>query len=157
MKRTSVLIFLIASILFFNSCTKDNSLAEPVLTPAETLASTPWETTEAKNATGQSVPLNDANVSNFVGFAYFKSDSTFTMYNLDDSPKMKGNWWLSPDGTTRTIVARNDAGTVLFTRIVDIVALSAEVFTYRIYPDANDKTLYYDIIHTSTSHPEPVK
>ena len=149
----SLLIAFCTSLIF--SCTNDDDSVEPVLTPSELLASTPWETTSAKNNRNENVALTDSNVSNFVGFAYFKSNGTFTMYNLDNSPKMKGDWSVSADGKTRTIVAKNDAGTVLFTRVVDITVLTKKEFTYRIYPNNNDKTVYFDIIHTPTTHQEP--
>ena len=151
-KISLVLLTALCSSLMF-SCSKND--AAPVLTPAQLLAATPWETTNAKNNNGQDVPLTDANVSNFVGFAYFKEDGTFTMYNLDDTPKMHGDWSVSADGKTRTIVAKNDAGAVLFTRAVDITVLAKQEFTYRIYPDNSDHTVYYDIIHTPTTHIEP--
>ncbi|RBL91928.1 DUF4822 domain-containing protein [Chitinophaga flava] len=157
-KVTTVLLLAVCSAFFF-SCSKDKDKdPEPKqLTPSETLASTPWETTNAKNNKGENVVLTDANVSNFVGFAYFKADGTFTMYNLDNSPKMHGDWTVSADGKTRTVVAKNDAGAVLFTRVVDITVLTKQEFTYRIYPNANDKTVYFDIIHTPTTHAEPKK
>lgn len=154
-KLTMLLIMVLGSVLMY-SCNKDEETKpEPVQTPAEILAGTPWETTNAKNNEGKDVPLTDANVSNFVGFAYFKSNGTFTMYNLDDSPKMQGDWSVSADGKTRTIVAKNAAGETLFTRVVDITVLNKGEFTYRIYPDNNNKAIYFDIIHTPTTHKEP--
>lgn len=154
LKKITLLLLLAAcgSLLF--SCSKDDKPGK-VLTPSELLASTPWETTNAKNSNGENVALADPNVSNFVGFAYFKADGTFTMYNLDDTPKMQGDWSVSADGKTRTIVAKNDAGAVLFTRVVDITVLTATEFTYRIYPDSNNRAVYFDIIHTPTTHSEP--
>ncbi|UYW02609.1 DUF4822 domain-containing protein [Flavobacterium agricola] len=125
------------------------------LTPSQILASTPWETTNAVNNLGENVDLEDANVINFVGFAYFNIDGTFVMFNLDDSPKMQGDWTVSPDGKTRTIVAKNDAGETLFTRVVDITVLTKDEFTYRIYPNEADKSVYYDIVHTPTNHAMP--
>ncbi len=153
-KVTAVLFLAVCNTLFF-SCKKDKNAGPDQLTPSETLASTPWETTNAKNNKAENLALNDVNVSNFVGFAYFKADGTFTMYNLDDSPKMHGDWSVSADGKTRTVIAKNDTGAVQFTRIVDITVLTRQEFTYRIYPDNNDKTVYYDIIHTPTTHAEP--
>ncbi|GGK32972.1 DUF4822 domain-containing protein [Nocardia camponoti] len=124
-------------------------------TPAAILASTPWETTGATDAAGKTVSLDDSNVKAYVGWAYYKSDGTFTIYNPDDSPKMHGNWTVSPDGKTRTITAKNDAGQDQFTRTVDIVTLTDQKFTYRVFPKADDKAVYFDIIHTPTTHPEP--
>ncbi|SDS80452.1 protein of unknown function [Brevibacterium siliguriense] len=123
--------------------------------PSDVLASTPWETTGATDADGNDVDLEDENVANFVGWAYFKDDGSFTMYNLDDTPKMHGDWTVSEDGKTRTIVAKDDEGNEEFTRDSVIVTLTEDEFTYRVYPDENDKSVYFDIIHTPTDHKEP--
>ncbi|MFM9403191.1 DUF4822 domain-containing protein, partial [Myroides odoratimimus] len=155
-KKITLAFLMAISATFISSCSSDdNSISIIEMTPSEVLSSTAWETTGAKNNLGQSVSLQDANVSNFVGFAYFKTDGSFTMFNLDDSAKMHGDWSVSADGKTRTIVAKNAAGEVLFTRVVDITVLTKAEFTYRIYPNESDKTVYYDIIHTPTTHKEP--
>ena len=125
------------------------------LTPSETLASTPWKTTSARDAQGDRVALDDPAVSNFVGWAYFKADGTFTMYNLDNSPKMHGDWSVPADGSSRWIAAKDANGNVLFQRVVPIVELNKNVFTYRVFPNAADQTVYYDIVHTKTNHVEP--
>ncbi len=154
-KKTGLGLILLFCTTLFIGCSKDNDEPPKILTPAEVLASVSWETTNAKNNKVQNVALTDANVANFVGYAYFKADGTFTMYNLDDSPKMHGDWTVSADGKTRTIVARDNAGAILFTRVVEITVLTQKEFTYRIYPNASDKTIYFDIIHTPTTHKEP--
>ena len=77
------------------------------------------------------------------------------MYNLDDSPKMQGDWEVAADGSTRTITARDADGNPLFTRVVPITELTDTEFTYRVIPDAANPGVYYDIVHTPTSHPEP--
>lgn len=123
--------------------------------PSATLAATPWETTSARNQLGKQVPLTNADVQNYVGFAYFKADGTFTMYTLKNAPKMHGEWTVSPDGKTRTIVARDARGKVMFKRASQIVKLDKHVFTYRTFPDAADKSVYIDIVHTPTHHREP--
>ena len=125
------------------------------LTPFQTLASTPWKTTSALDAHGDRVALDDPAVKNFVGWAYFKADGTFTMYNLDDSPKMHGDWDVPADGATRWIAAKDANGNVLFQRVVEIVELNKNVFTYRVFPNAADTSVYYDIVHTKTNHVEP--
>ncbi|MFV0142739.1 MULTISPECIES: DUF4822 domain-containing protein [Empedobacter] len=153
---TSIFVLLVGLTLFSCNNDDDSGITEQ-LTPSEILSFTSWETTNALNNKGQNVALTDTNVSNFVGYAYFKKDGTFTMFNLDDTPKMKGDWSVSEDGKTRTIVAKNDAGEVLFTRIVDITVLTKQEFTYRIYPSNDDKSVYFDIVHTPTAHKEPTK
>ena len=101
------LVWAAALAMVLISCSRDNDNNTDIpLTPSQILASTPWETTGAKDASGGKVELSDPNVINFVGFAYFKDNGTFTMYNLDDSPKLRGDWSVSPDGKTRTIVAK---------------------------------------------------
>lgn len=124
-------------------------------TPSDVLASTPWKTTGAVDQNGDRIALDDPAVANFVGWAYFEADGTFTMYNFDDSPKMHGDWSVAPDGSSRWIAAKNDSGQVLFQRVVPITRLDKNVFTYRIYPNAADATVYYDIVHTKTNHVEP--
>lgn len=123
--------------------------------PSSILSSGAWETTGAKDAEGADVPLTDPRVKDFVGYAYFKDDGTFRMYNLDDSPKLQGDWKLSDDGKTRTIVAKDETGKELFTRDVDIETLTEDEFTYRVYPNESDKTVYFDIVHNPTDHEEP--
>lgn len=137
-----------------------SAAAAPATTPAPgspsaVLAATAWETTGAKDAQGAEVPFTDDQVKSFVGYAYFRPDGTFSMFNLDDSPKMQGDWSVSPDGKTRTIVAKDDAGQEKFRRVVDIVTLTDAEFTYRVYPDPANQAVYFDIVHTPTDHPAP--
>ena len=149
------IFFLISVATLLINCNNDDDSGQQTLTPSEILASTAWETTDAKDNKGNQIALENENVINFVGFAYFKIDGTFTMFNLDDTSKMQGDWSVSPDGKTRTIVAKNNLGDILFTRVVDITVLTKNEFTYRIYPNSNDLSIYYDIIHTPTNHSEP--
>jgi len=120
-----------------------------------TLASTPWETTGAKDKNGNPVALTDASVAGFVGYSYFKANGTFTIYGLNNILRSQGTWSISPDGKKRTITALDANGNVLFTRIVDILVLNSTEFTYRITPDAGNPSVYYDIIHTKVDHLEP--
>ena len=124
-------------------------------TPSDVLASTPWKTTSAFDQNGNRIALDDAAVSNFVGWAYFDADGTYTMYNLDDSPKLQGDWTVTPDGSERWINAKDADGNVLFQRVVPITELTKNVFTYRVFPNAADTSVYYDIVHTRTNHVEP--
>jgi len=147
----------LVGLTLFSCNNDDDSGITEQLTPSEILSFTSSETTNALNNKGQNVALTDTNVSNFVGYTYFKKDDTFTMFNLDDTPKMKGDWSVSEEGKTRTIVAKNDAVEVLFTRIVDITVLTKQEFTYRIYPSNDDKSVYFYIVHTPKAHKEPTK
>ncbi|WP_164233391.1 DUF4822 domain-containing protein [Microbacterium hydrocarbonoxydans] len=124
-------------------------------TPSDVLASTPWKTTGAFDQDGSRIALDDPAVANFVGWAYFRADGTYAIYNLDDSLKLHGDWTVTPDGSERWINAKNDAGQVLFQRVVPIIRLDKNVFTYRVFPNAADTSVYYDIVHTRTNHVEP--
>lgn len=124
--------------------------------PSATLASTPWQTTGAVDQDGKPLALTDKNVQNYVGYAYYKVDGSFTMYNLDDTPKMQGDWKLTPDGKTRTITAKDETGKVKFTRSSPIETLTATEFTYRTYPEQNNQSVYVDIVHTPTTHKAPM-
>jgi len=132
-----------------------NAFGTTARTPSETLASTPWKTTGAVDQDGNRVALDNPAVASFVGWAYFASDGTYTMYNLDDSPKLHGDWTVTPDGSERWINAKDAAGNVLFQRVVPIMQLDKNTFTYRVFPNATDTSVHYDIVHTRTNHVEP--
>jgi hypothetical protein len=143
------------SAVFVSCSDNDDDIVMEQITPSQILSSTPWETTAAKDKNGQNVNLNDASVNGFVGFAYFKADGNFVIYGLNDVLRSRGTWSVDPQGKTRTITALNPDGTTLFTRVVDILVLNSNEFTYRIYTNPSDPSVYYDIIHTKTTHAEP--
>ena len=153
------LCYLSAAVLLsasFVSCSNDDTeIMMEQQTPSQILSSTPWETTGAKDKNGNSVALTDASVSGYVGFAYFKTDGNFAIYNLTDVLRSRGTWSVDPQGKTRTIASLNPDGTTIFTRDVEILVLNRNEFTYRIRPNSSDPSIYYDIIHTKTSHAEP--
>jgi len=158
MNTLKKLCYLFAAVFFsaaFVSCSDNDEIITEQITPSQTLASTPWETTGAKDRNGQSVDLNNASVNGYVGFAYFKSDGSFVIYGLNDAIRSRGTWSVDALGTKRTITALNPDGTTIFTRDVEILVLNRNEFTYRIRPNAADQSIYYDIIHTRTSHAEP--
>ena len=160
MNTLKKLCYLSAAILLsapFVSCSNDDD-TEIVIeqqTPSQVLASTPWETTGAKDKNGNSVALTDASVAGYVGFAYFKADGKFAIYSLTDVLRSRGTWSVDEHGKTRTITSLNPDGSTIFTRDVEILVLNKNEFTYRIRPNAADQTIYYDIIHTKTPHAEP--
>ncbi|WP_066752069.1 DUF4822 domain-containing protein [Chryseobacterium glaciei] len=120
------------------------------------LASTAWETTGAKDKDGNAMSLTDANVAGYVGYAYFRAGGTYAIYGLNDVLRNQGDWSISADGKTRTIVAKDPtSGAVIFTRDVEILELNNDKFTYRITPNTSDPTVFYDIIHTKVNHLEP--
>jgi hypothetical protein len=140
----------------FVSCSdNDDEIIIEQQTPSQVLSSTPWETTGAKDKNGNNIALTDASVAGYVGFAYFKADGKFAIYGLDDILRSRGTWSVDAQGKKRTIAALNPDGSTIFTRDVDILVLNKNEFTYRIYPSSADPSLYYDIIHTRTSHAEP--
>lgn len=106
-----------------------------------------WVTTQALDQDKKDVPATNDQVANFFGLAEYFPDGTFKMLTLDGNPKMQGDWSFSDDGKSRTLAAKNDKGEVLFTRVVENVTVTPDEYTYRIYPSAENKTKYFDIIH----------
>ncbi len=159
MNTLKKLCYLSAAMLLsasFVACSdNDDEIIIEQQTPSQVLSSTPWETTGAKDKNGNSVALMDASVSGYVGFAYFKADGKFAIYGLNDVLRSRGTWSVDAQGKTRTIAALNPDGTTIFTRDVEILVLNKNEFTYRIRPNSADPSVYYDIIHTRTSHAEP--
>ncbi|MGG7470820.1 DUF4822 domain-containing protein [Chryseobacterium arthrosphaerae] len=159
MNTLKKLCYLSAAMLLsasFVACSdNDDEMIIEQQTPSQVLSSTPWETTGAKDKNGNSVTLTDASVAGYVGFAYFKADGKFAIYGLNDVLRSRGTWSVDAQGKTRTIAALNPDGTTIFTRDVEILVLNKNEFTYRIRPNSSDPSVYYDIIHTRTSHAEP--
>lgn len=156
LRKICYLFMTFISVTAIVSCSNSNDdIVQEPFTPSQILSSTPWETTDAKDANGQPVNLTDPRVSGFVGFSYFKEDGTFTIYGLNDVLRSRGTWSISSDGKTRSITALNPDGTTIFTRDVEILILNKNEFTYRIHTDPNNAGVYYDIIHTRVNHVEP--
>ncbi|PUB32704.1 uncharacterized protein DUF4822 [Elizabethkingia sp. YR214] len=150
------LVWTAALAMVLISCSRDNdNNPEIPLTPSQILASTPWETTGAKDRNGNNVDLNDPRVNGFVGWAYFRADGNFAIYGLNDVLRSLGTWTVDAQGKTRNIKVLNPDGRVLVDRDVEILELNKDIFTYRIHSDSSDPANYYDIIHTRTSHAEP--
>ena len=156
LKKLSYLLAVAFLSASFVACSDhDDEITVEQQTPSQVLSSTPWETTGAKDKNGNNVALTDASVAGYVCFAYFRTNGNFAIYNLNDVLRSMGTWSVDAQGKTRTIASLNPDGTTIFTRDVEILVLNKNEFTYRIRPNANDQTIYYDIIHTRTSHAEP--
>ncbi|WP_228728613.1 DUF4822 domain-containing protein [Chryseobacterium endalhagicum] len=152
------LCYLFAAVFLLTtavSCIDNDDIVMDQPTPSQILSSTPWETTAARDNNGNPMALTDPNVAGFVGFAYFKADGNFAIYNLNDALRSRGTWSVDPEGKTRTITALNPDGTSIFSRVVDILVLNGNEFTYRIRTNPTDPSIYYDIIHKKTAHAEP--
>ncbi|WP_353546091.1 DUF4822 domain-containing protein [Rhinopithecimicrobium faecis] len=152
-KLSFAFIFTLLGVTLFSCKKNDDNKLE--LSPSQILSSTPWETTKAVNEKGESISLTNPSVAGSVGFAYFKANGKFTIFSLQDAPRIQGDWTVSADGKTRTLVARNASDKELFTRQVEITVLTSKEFTYRIYPNEDNRNVYFDIVHTPTQHAEP--
>ncbi len=56
---------------------------------------------------------------------------------------MQGDWSMSNDGKTRTLVAKRCTRKTLFTRDVENITINNDEYTYRIYPTEGDNTVYF--------------
>ncbi|MFF1013568.1 DUF4822 domain-containing protein [Proteus mirabilis] len=106
-----------------------------------------WITTQAIDEKGNKVDANNPQVSNYFGLAEYYPNGTFIMFTPEGKQKMQGDWSMSNDGKTRTLVAKDAQGKTLFTRDVENITINNDEYTYRIYPTEGDNTVYFDIIH----------
>ena len=106
-----------------------------------------WVTTDAVDQKGASVPAADEQVAAFFGKAEYFPDHTFKMTTLDGKPKMHGLWSISADGKTRQLIVQDDSGKTRFTREVENVKVDDGEYTYRIYPNKENKSEHIDIVH----------
>ncbi|MDS0789750.1 DUF4822 domain-containing protein [Proteus vulgaris] len=106
-----------------------------------------WVTTEAIDEKGNKTDADNAQVSNYFGLAEYYPNGTFIMFTPEGKQKMQGDWSMSDDGKIRTLVAKDTNGKTLFTRDVENITIKNDEYTYRIYPNAEDRNTYFDIVH----------
>lgn len=137
------------------SCSDDDN-NQTNQTRTEILSSHVWITTKVTDNTGKSLPLVEQPANTYVGYAYYKADGTFRIIDFKDQPKMFGKWSLTDNETKRFLQVYKSTNELAYERSVDLLTVNDQVFTYRIYPSATDKDLYYDVEHKPvTDHPEP--
>lgn len=143
MKKVTMFLFPLIMLLNMN-----NSFAADKLNQYENqMIDKVWITTNAINENNESIPSSNKDVNAFFGIAQYKADGTFDMYTPEGKLKLSGDWSMSQDGKTRTLVAKRADGTTMFTRTVDNVTVEPELYTYRIYPNSDDAKVYFDIVH----------
>ncbi|HEK2896181.1 DUF4822 domain-containing protein [Proteus sp. GOKU] len=106
-----------------------------------------WVTTDAVDEKGNKISSDNTQVSNYFGIAEYYPNGTFIMFTPEGKQKMQGDWSMSDDGKLRTLVAKDTEGKTLFTRDVENITVKNDEYTYRIYPNADDRNTYFDIIH----------
>ncbi|MBG5948684.1 MULTISPECIES: DUF4822 domain-containing protein [Proteus] len=106
-----------------------------------------WVTTDAIDEKGNKTTADNAQVTNYFGLAEYYPNGTFIMFTPEGKQKMQGDWSISDDGKIRTLVAKDTEGKTLFTRDVENITVKNDEYTYRIYPNADDRNTYFDIIH----------
>jgi|GEM_PF-201430 len=124
-------------------------------TPAEILSSVEWKTTKVLDITNgidKAIELDRTvpPASNFSGDAYYINNSgrayfpknkdnkyvngsfLITAYGDKSAVRSQGDWYVSLDGKTRTLMGRAADGSITFERTVDIFELTNDKFTYDI-------------------------
>lgn len=131
MKRSAFYLLLIVIISsMITSCSKDDIVQ---MSKAEILSSTRWKSTVVRDSVG--IDVTAAN-QGFMGLATYNKNGTYEFFNLDGTPRGDNGYWaLTVDESKRIInsLTRN------YTRIVDIVELNRNIFTYRVV--SNGKTI----------------
>lgn len=118
----------------------------------EVMVGKTWETTNAIDHKTRSISEDDQRVSMYFGTAKYYRNGTFVMYTPAGEKKMQGDWSISEDGKTRTLVSKDDKGNVLFTRTVENTAVTPTDYVYRIFPSERNRDQYIDILHKPSSY-----
>lgn len=147
-KISSILFFVTAILTSFSVYAQSRALNSY----EELMVNKIWITTDAIDNKGESISPSDSRVNSFFGIAQYSKDGTFTLLTPQGAFKLSGDWSINNDGLTRTLVAKDKEGKILFTRDVQNVTLTEQEYTYRIYPDSSDKTVYFDIVHKPLSN-----
>lgn len=151
-------ILLMGSASVLTSCNNDDNQSknqEDQRQP-ETLSNHVWITTEVSDQTGRVLNNNTQPASDYVGYAYYKTDGTFRIVDFNDRPRIFGTWELTDNNTKRLLRVYNTENTIAYERSVDIITLRNNLFTYRIVPNADNSSVFYNVAHRPvTDHPEP--
>ncbi|MDM1406790.1 DUF4822 domain-containing protein [Myroides sp. DF42-4-2] len=125
------------------------------LTPAQLLAAVPWKTVAVLDITAgvqqaKKLNMNTAPAADYVGNTYYTNvhgnayfpknkegkyaNGTFAFTALNDKKNVrsKGDWYVSVDGTQRTLIGRNPNQSIAWEQKVYIVELTTAKFTYDI-------------------------
>lgn len=162
MRRKFFLIALslaIFSATALPSCSSDDNKNASTIQESKTaiLAKHVWKTTEVRDNQKKKLDLAVKPAETYAGFAYYRPDGTFRIVDFNDQPKMFGTWKLTDGETKRQLTVYNNDNSIVYTRAVDLLVLNNNLFTYRIVPNANQPTVYYDVDHRPvTNHPEPL-
>ncbi len=125
--RLRTFTFAVFATIALASCSKDDAPApEPQPDGNEILSSTRWITTVVTDSVGKDVTA--ANMG-FVGLADYLPNGNYVFFNTDGTPRGdEGYYFITPDNSKRILVSR----TRNYTRVVDVVKLTKEIFTYRV-------------------------
>ncbi|MGX5816812.1 DUF4822 domain-containing protein [Chitinophaga lutea] len=116
----------VCSAIALAACSKDNDAPVQPLDGNDILSSTRWVTTIVTDSVGKDVTAAN---TGFVGLADYLKDGNYVFYAVDGTPRGdEGYWFITPGNTKRILVSR----TRNYTRVVDVVKLTPEVFTYRV-------------------------
>ncbi|MEI6948692.1 DUF4822 domain-containing protein [Paraflavisolibacter sp. H34] len=126
----------LGALCAFGSLTACNKDDDDDLSKADILSSTRWKTTVVKDSVG--VDVTAANTG-FVGLATYNRNGTYEFFNLDGTPRGDSGYWaLTADESKRILYSLTRS----YTRVVDIVELRSNLFTYKTV--ANGKTVWVE-------------
>lgn len=139
--KMSLLTILSVAVFALSSCKKDDDKApEPAGSPSEILASVTWKSTVVKDQTGKDVTAENGG---YVGLAKYDLNGNFEIRGFDGALRSSGQWALTADGKKRMLIGTTAAGAA-FSRVVDILVLNKNLFTYRI---TNPQGVVVDVEH----------
>lgn len=137
------------------------------LTPAQILSSVDWwVTTKVWNITNPNAPvemdMTVAPAANYAGNAYYVNlhgseyfpkqgdayvNGTFKITTFDnETVRSQGDWYVSLDGKTRTLYAKDADGKLLWNRVVNIYELTAKKFIYDITQDGVSMRVEHELV-----------
>lgn len=136
------------------SCNNSDDATEN-LSKSEILSKYVWNTTMVVDQNNNNLDLATAPAANYVGYAYYKTDGTFRIVDHQDRPRIFGTWKLTDNDTKRSLTVFRTDNTVAFERSVDLLKLTRNEFTYRIAPNAEAPSMFFDVKHAPVNHSEP--
>lgn len=104
-----------------------------------------WITRSIHDSNGQIYSGKDEFVARLAGVTRYHNNGTFRSVSMDSSLVFEGNWSISDDGKMLNLMGMGKDGRPGFNIAAPLLKLNNTEFSYRIYPNPDNRNQYFDV------------
>ena len=104
-----------------------------------------WVTRSIHDANGLIYSGKDEFVARLAGVTRYHNNGTFRSVSMDNTLVFEGNWNISDDGKVLNLTGVGKDGRPGFTIEAPVLKLNNTEFSYRVYPNPNNRNQYFDV------------